>query len=329
MSDASDHCPKRMRHGPCGGVTDDGQCEVPGLACSFVARDVQPWDVEPVPSARVDIPEFVVDLRPDISRPDELRGVADVLDPERFAVLVGDHVDEAHGQSPPEVARALKTVGLRAIVTLTCRERSVDALTRDIAELRDAGVEAVHCVTGDHPAARLGLHGDYEFPLDSFGLLALARSLGAPVSVAESPAARPRRRRPERLAAKAKAGASVAILNHAGPPDALIDFADACRALAPTLELVAPVPVITGRASAATLQRFPGLVLPAGLVSSILDARDPHAEGVAAAVAIGRTLRESGRFGSLNLSGIGADAGLVERAELMASVGAAIRTDAA
>lgn len=315
-----------MRDGPCGGVTVAGACEVPGITCSFIHAGELRWDVVEAASAPVRTPEFVVDLRPDVSQTAELRGVAAALDPALFAVLIGDHVDEKHDQSPPEVARALRRVGLRAIVTLTCRERSVAKLTTYVAELGEAGVDSVLCVTGDHPAARLGMKGDYDFPLDSFGLLSLARSLGVPASVVESPAARPTHLRPERLAAKAKAGASVAILNHAGPPEALVDFADACHALAPTLDLVAPVPVITDRRSAASLERFPGLVLPPGHTQGIMASDDPAREGFDAAVSIGRTLRGSGRFVSLNLSGIGTDAGLTERAQLMASVAEAIRS---
>lgn len=327
MSHPSEQCPKHMTNGPCGGVTPEGMCEVPGVRCPFIDVVDPRWAVSSVPSAPIDLDEFVVDLRPDPSRSSELAEVGRIFRRAGITALVGDHVDEPDLFEPPDIGRALGAAGVDAIVTLTCRSRNEELLGRYISELRDVRVVAVHCVTGDHPAARFGAAGEYEFALDSFGLVALARSIGATVSVAESPAARPSAQRPERLAAKARAGASAAILNHAGAPSSLIEFADATRALAPDLDLVAPVPVITDHRSAEALDRFPGLVLPPGLTDRILGAPDPRTEGIAAAVEIGRTLRASGRFASLNLSGPGADAPLADRAALMASVASSIRID--
>lgn len=324
----SAQCPKRMDYGPCGGVTDAGMCEVPGVRCPFVGVADLSWPAPACSSGPVELDEFIVDLRPDLSRPDELAEVGGIFRDAGITALVGDHVDEPDAREPPEVGRALLSAGVAAIVTLTCRTRSAEVLGDYISQLHEARVTAVHCVTGDHPAARFGATGEYDFALDSFGMVALARSLGAAVSVAESPAARPSEKRPQRLAAKARAGASVAVLNHAGAPSALVDFADATRRLAPDLALVAPVPVITDHRSAEALARFPGLVLPPGLTERILGASNPRAEGVTAAVEIGRALWASGRFAALNLSGPGADASLAERAALMAAVATSIRTDA-
>ncbi|MEK6440767.1 hypothetical protein [Pseudonocardia sp. T1-2H] len=37
-------CPKRMHHGPCGGVRDDLACEIVPARCPFTARDAAvPW----------------------------------------------------------------------------------------------------------------------------------------------------------------------------------------------------------------------------------------------------------------------------------------------
>lgn len=311
--------------GPCGGVTDSGMCEVPGVRCPFVEISEPRWPVNEQQRRPVDLGDFVVDLRPDVSQPSQLETVGRVFGEAGLTALVGDHIDEPDALEPPEIGRALRDTGVDAMITLTCRERNAAILGRYVSRLLALDVVAVHCVTGDHPAARFGATGDYDFPLDSFGLIALARSLGAMVSVAESPAAMPREIRPGRLAAKARAGASAAVLNHAGEPAVLVDFADRTHDLVPDLTLVAPVPVITDHHSAAALARFPGLVLPPGLTDRVLASSDPRAEGTAAAVEIGCALRASGRFAALNLSGPGADAPLPERARLMAEVAQAIR----
>lgn len=279
--------------------------------------------VEP---ARPDPPatQVWVDFRPDPSLP---REVADALAPLHGAdagVLVGDHVDDPTPHSPADVAEAIQPHGLPAIVTLTCRARTVATLTELIDRLRAAGVAAVHCVTGDHPAARLGLEVDPSFVLDGTRLAALAASSG-PVSVAESPASPPAAWRPTRLLAKQRAGAGLAILNHCGDVGDLVDFAQRCRAGGVEIPLVAPVPVVTDRRSAESLARFPGLTLPPGLTDAILTSPSPRRTGVQYAVDMAQRLLASGLFAGVNLSGSGADTGLVARSELMAEIVQEIR----
>ena len=43
-------CPKRMHYGPCGGVRDDGSCEMRPHPCPFATLDAAPaWAGSPAP----------------------------------------------------------------------------------------------------------------------------------------------------------------------------------------------------------------------------------------------------------------------------------------
>jgi len=316
-------CPKDMVYGPCGGVTVTGGCEVDGHRCPFLDLTTPIAWPAALPRAARDViaphREVWVDLRPDPSMEWETREGVEVVAAAGAGVLIGEHLDDPTPHRPSEVARAVGNA-MPVIATTTCRGRTDAELDTQIDALVALGVYAVHCVTGDHPAARLGLDLWPTFSRDGTELAARAAGRGARVSVAESPASPPIGFRAPRLMSKQDAGADMAVLNHAGSTDDLIDFADQCRSLGVTLDLVAPVPVITDRRSAAALERFPGLTLPPGLVERILGADDPVSTGTDAAVRMGRDLLDSGRFRGVNLSGSGADTGFVGRARLMARI---------
>ena len=316
-------CPKEMVYGPCGGVTVSGGCEVDDRRCPFVdlASPIT-WQAGPAGAVRDVVSarrEVWVDLRPDPSMEWETREAVEVLAAAGAGVLIGEHLDDPTPHRPSEVARAVGT-SVPVIATITCRGRTDAALDTQIDALVALGVHAVHCVTGDHPAARLGLDLWPTFSRDGTELAARAAGRGARVSVAESPASPPIGFRAPRLLSKQDAGADMAVLNHAGSTDDLVGFADQCRSLGVTLDLIAPVPVITDRRSAASLERFPGLTLPPGLIECILGADDPVSAGIAAATRMGSDLLDSGRFQGVNLSGSAADTGIVGRAQLMAAV---------
>ncbi len=316
----SSRCPKDMVYGPCGGVRANGDCELPYYRCPFALAVVERPPADPVHRSRpVDFGTALIDLQLP-RRDDDLQRVADVVNAAGATVLVGEHVDDPSGSSPHRHAERLAAVDLRGVVTVTGRTRSVDEHVTEICRLVEAGVAAVHCVTGDHPAVRMGPDRTATFSLDGTRLAEHARTTGVTVSVSESPAATPTIHRPARVAIKERAGADVVILNHAGAPTSLVEFADRCREAGARLAMVAPVPVITDRTSARSLAQFPGLVLPDGLVERVLGSCDPFAAGIDAAVEIGRELMESGRFATINLSGAGANVGAVERVELMASI---------
>lgn len=317
-------CPKQMTFGPCGGVRLDDGCEVDGRPCPFLdARSVPPPTAPRHRPRPVGLGRVLIDLRLPVSTEadSELVEIAGIFSDVGATALIGEHVDDPDDAAPHHHGERLAAVGIPAVVTVTGRDRSESEQAAEMIRLAETGVVAVHCVTGDHPSVRFGPEATATFVLDGTQLATIARSVGAvAVSVAESPAANPTARRPKRLATKQSAGADMAVLNHAGPPSRLVEFADRCRDHGGDLTLVAPVPVITDHRSARALSQFPGLVLPHGLVDRVLAAADPHRAGVAAAVEIGTELLASGRFATVNLSGAATAGGPVARAETMAEV---------
>jgi len=313
----SEGCPKRMTYGPCGGVSPDGGCELPGLRCTFVDGPLVRWAGPPSgdrpgpPSAGRPGPAEAMAVRQivvaDLPAPaldlDGLRRCAEPLLGRVDAVLLGDH-GGARVQFPPSLrAGFVQAEGLSAWVGLNCRDRNRVALEAELAGLAAVGAAAVHCVTGDH--TRLGHRPDAQpvFDLDSTRLVALARSAGLLTSVAENPVAPPRQLRAERLAEKVRAGAAVCFVNHTRGPDALAEFATAARAAGADVPLIACVPVVTDLASAAVLRSFTGLELPDGYLDGILDAADPRRAGIAAAVGLAERLLAVPGVRGVNLSG--------------------------
>jgi hypothetical protein len=63
------------------------------------------------------------------------------------------------------------------------------------------------------------------------------------------------------------------------------------------------VPIVVDRESAELLRSFTTLVLPEGYLDRILAARDPFAEGIAAAVELARELLQIDGVRGINLSG--------------------------
>lgn len=309
-------CPKAMTFGPCGGVHSDGTCEVDRRPCPFLQRPLRRIaapQAAPTPSAALDV-RFLVDFRPG---PDWSSGLdADLAERYRrrgpqVAWLVGEHVDDTHGLGVGEHVRRLRDrFGLPLVVTVTGRNRTRSQAERVFDELAGLDVAAVHCVTGDHPAARFGPEHRASFGLDSQMLVALAADRGLTVSVAESPASPPVQDRPQRVANKTRSGADVVVVNHAGTAANLRRFSRRCASIGVSIPLIGPVPLIADRPSARSLTQFPGLALDAELVAAVLESSDPVAEGRQRAVAYGRALLAPGTgeeqpFAGLNLSGLG------------------------
>jgi methylenetetrahydrofolate reductase (NADPH) len=325
MSRIASACPKQMVFGPCGGVTAELGCEVDGRDCPFCASEAPPaWDGPTHQPRTIDLPSVIVDFRPDPTERSELDHAAEAFAGRDIAVLVGEHVDDLTRHEPHVVCAALVAAGLRPIVTITGRGRAAGTVAHEIDAVLAAGPLAVHAVTGDHPAARSERSGPVRFGLDGMRIAAAVRDRGGIVTVAESPAAPPTAWRPSRLADKQRAGADVAILNHTGALALLEEFAAASRAMGVTLAMVAPVPVITDHRSAEALAHFPGLVLPVGLISTILGANDPLVTGIDVAIELGRRALDSPWFDAVNLSGAATGAGVAERADVMAAVVAGI-----
>jgi methylenetetrahydrofolate reductase (NADPH) len=313
---ATARCPKRMTFGPCGGVHPDGRCEVVAEPCPFLATST--WSIDPPRRAAIStdfgsaVPMIVADVR----APHTWHGnLAELWTATATALsgsiaLLGEHVDnraredDAGAMSPTSVLSIFAELGTATIATVTGRERTLDAARSLIDDYRHAGATAIHCVTGDHPAA-LAFDRHVEFGAEGITLAALASELGCAVTVGESPASTGMRA--ARVLAKQRAGASMCILNHGGAVDELTAFVDGCRAIGVTLDFVAPIPMVADARSAGALARSPGLVLPSGYLEAIVAADDPEREALRQAAAMAARLAATGRFAGINLSGSAKD----------------------
>ena len=173
-----DACPKSMQHGPCGGVHQDGGCEVDDRTCPFLrATRLPPTPRRPSVPFDLAPPVILVDVR----APARWTGdtgefwaeTASAL--QGFAVLIGEHVDnrshtdDAGVTDPTVVVETFAAAGVPAIVTITGRDRSLLEARAEALRLRSAGAAAIHCVTGDHPAA-VGLDRPATFGAESMTL---------------------------------------------------------------------------------------------------------------------------------------------------------------
>jgi len=317
-------CPKRMVHGPCGGVRPDGRCEVAEHPCVFLDL-VAPPPVPPVaaipPPA---VPQVLTDLSVPPSDRDTLARTARRLAGSADALLVGDHQDRPDF-SPSVLARLIAQEGVRPWVTLACRERPRAALEEQLDALRDDGLATVVCVTGDGRRPEVGRAAPSVFDLDGVRLTGLAAARGLTVAVPEAPAAPPLRLRPERLVRKQQAGAAVAVLNHVGRPAAVATFVAAARAGGLTIPVVASVAVLTDERSAAALAALPGLELDRAGVAAVLAAPDPVEAGIRAAVAEAVALLAVPGVVGVNLSGLASGRGTAVAADVQAEIGTRIR----
>jgi 5,10-methylenetetrahydrofolate reductase len=305
-----------MTYGPCGGVDFDGSCEVSPHPCVFLDLPTVRWrgakeseTTERTAAAGrmrdllatgnvvvADFPARALDARSIAECAAPLAGRVD-------AVLAGDAGNSRVQFSPTYRAQLIRAAGLDVWTGLNCRDRNRVALEGELAGLADVGVAAVHAVTGDHTFTGSRPDALPVFDLDSTELAALARKSGHLVSVGESPATPPMARRPFRLVEKAKAGAEVCFVNHCGGAQPVREFIRQSHDLGAAPFFVACVPVVVDRASAELLRSFTTLVLPPGYLDRILDAADPFAEGIAAAVELSRDLLQIEGVAGVNLSG--------------------------
>jgi methylenetetrahydrofolate reductase (NADPH) len=324
-----------MQYGPCGGVRADLSCEMAAIPCPFSAgpaAEAVPWAGRPAPSAPpIPLLTGVAGRRPIVLtdftvRPFDRGSIAEVagaLAGSCDGVLVGEHHNRP--DFPPALMAALvRESGGSPWITLTCRDRNRVVLEQDLAGLAYAGAAGVLCVTGDGRAQGVRPDVTQVFDIDGTRLAELAAATGLPVAVAESPDAPPRALRPHRLREKQRAGAQVAVLNHVGSADRLTEFAAAARAAGGTLPLVAGVAVYTDQRSAGVL-RLPGLHLDGDQVDRVLNAADPVAAGIDAAVAEARALLAVDGVVGVNLSGMASGRGERFAAEVKAEVGRQIR----
>jgi methylenetetrahydrofolate reductase (NADPH) len=322
-------CPKRMHYGPCGGVRDDGSCEVRPQPCPFATlAAAPPWTGSPAPTRTSPTPPVVLtDLTVPAYDPSAVAEIVDVLEPTCDAVLVGEHQNRP--DLPPTLMAALiKERGVRPWITLTCRDRNRVVLEQELQGLAALGGVGVFCATGDGRAPGVRDEVTQVFDIDGTRLAGMAAHNGLPVGVPEAPDAPPRHLRPGRLLAKQEAGAQVVVLNHVGTVERLAAFVAEARAIGVRLPFVAGVAVYTDERSAAVLLRFPGLGLDAERVAEVLAAPDPVTAGCAEAVREARAVLAVDGVVGVNLSGLASGRGERAGAEIKAAVGAEIRSAA-
>jgi methylenetetrahydrofolate reductase (NADPH) len=330
-------CPKAMTFGPCGGVRDDATCELDPRPCPFAQPDAEvvPWGQEQPPTAPGSTlldaarrgPVVLTDLTIPPYDPDGLAAVTRMLADSCDAVLVGEHQNRP--DFPPTLMAALiAEAGGVAWVTLACRDRNRLVLEQELAGLAIAGVDGVLCVTGDVRAQGVRPGVTQVFDLDGTQLAALASQVGHAVAVPESPSAVPRHLRPARLVQKQRAGAHLAVLNHAGTPDDVASFVHASRELGLTIPVVAAVAVYTDERSARVLQNFPGLHVDPQQIERVLRAEDVRTAGIETALAEARALLAIDGVTGVNLSGLASGDGALAGARVKAEIGHRIREEA-
>ena len=319
-------CPKRMVFGPCGGVRLDGRCEMDDRACVFVdeTASMPLWPTAPEPSRAVVAPQILTDLSTPPADAATLTATARRLAGSCDALLVGDHQDRV--DFPPSVlARLIADVGTAPWVTLACRDRNRVTLEQELQALRLVEGATVLCVTGDGRAFDVRRDVSQVFDLDGSRLASLAARLGLQVGTVETPTAPPTAWRPLRLVQKQLAGAGVAVLNHVPDHHRVADFVAAARRAGLVIPVIASVSVYTDERSAAVLAALPGLALDPAVVRTVLDAPDPVAAGIEAAVAQAAALLAIDGVAGVNLSGLVSARGVAEAAAIQAEIGQRIR----
>src|SRR6185437_2463513 len=197
---------------------------------------------------------------------------------------------------------------------------------QELHGLRHLGVDAVLCVTGDARGHDVRPDVTQVFDLDGPRLAALAASAGLTAAVPETPAAPPRALRPARLAQKQRAGAGVAVLNHAAVETVAAFMAGAATA-GVTIPVIAGVTVFTDERSAAVLSALPGLELDPASVQAVLGAPDPVEAGIAAAVQEAKALLAVPGIAGVNLSGLASARGYQFAATIKAELARRIREE--
>ena len=314
-----------MIMGPCGGVRPDGDCEVRPYPCVFPAPMAWPEPVPPVPLDAV--PLILTDFSSEPYSVPAHAAVAGILAPVSDAVLVGEHQDRPDFP-PAQLASILQEAGARPWITLSCRDRNRVVLEQELRGLRQLGVDAVLCVTGDARAYDVRPDVTQVFDLDGPRLAALAASTGLPAAVPETPAAPPRHLRPFRLAQKQRAGAAVAVLNHDTVASVASFMAAAARA-GVTIPVIAAVAIFTDPVSVSALARLPGLELDPVVVRAVLDDPDPVAAGIAAAARQARALLAIPGVAGVNISGLASARGYEFAARIKAELAERIREGSA
>ena len=193
---AGAECPKAMQFGPCGGVRDDGSCELADRVCPFVDLPLTRWPQRPpdastaVPSrnawlldAAAHRPVVLTDFTVRPYEKESVRRIVEILAPAADALLVGEHHNRPDFP-PTQLAGLIQDAGGRPWLTLTCRDRNRIVLEQELAGLAAMEVPGVLCVTGDARGSGIRPDVTQVFDLDGMRLTSLAAQFGLTVAAA-------------------------------------------------------------------------------------------------------------------------------------------------
>lgn len=225
-----------------------------------------------------------------------LAGLAD-------AVNVTDGAGARAHLSAPIAASLIARAGIEPVLQFTCRDRNRLALQADLMGAAACGVRNILCLTGDDPKAGDQPQTKPVFDVDSVTLTAIARDLRdkgelpsgrkvtgrAPffLGAADVPIDPPPAWRPDKLAAKAGAGAQFVQTQFCMDADVVRRYAARLAEHAATRDLfllIGVAPLRSAKSARWMQQRLYGTIIPQHLIERLEQAGDPAAEGERIAV---------------------------------------------
>jgi len=225
-----------------------------------------------------------------------LAGLAD-------AVNVTDGAGARAHLSAPIAACLLARAGIEPVLQFTCRDRNRLALEADLMGAAACGVRNVLCLTGDDPRAGDQPQTKPVFDVDSVALTAIARELrdkgelpsGRKVAghaafflgAADVPIDPPPSWRPDKLAAKAAAGAEFAQTQFCMDTGVVRRYSAQLAKHAGTRDLfllIGVAPLRSARSARWMRERLYGTIIPEAFIERLERATDAAAEGERIAV---------------------------------------------
>jgi methylenetetrahydrofolate reductase (NADPH) len=225
-----------------------------------------------------------------------LAGLAD-------AVNVTDGAGARAHLSAPIAACLIARAGIEPILQFTCRDRNRLALQADLMGAAACGVRNILCLTGDDPKAGDQPQTKAVFDVDSVTLTAIARDLRdkgelpsgrkvtgrAPffLGAADVPFDPPPAWRPDKLAAKAAAGAEFVQTQFCMDAGVVRRYAARLAEHAATQDLfllIGVAPLRSAKSARWMQQRLYGTIIPQHLIERLEHAGDAAAEGERIAV---------------------------------------------
>jgi methylenetetrahydrofolate reductase (NADPH) len=220
-----------------------------------------------------------------------LRGLVDGLN-------VTDGASARAHMSAPVAAAFLAREGLEPILQLTCRDRNRIALQGELMGAAACGVHNLLCLSGDDPKAGDQPETKAVFDIDSLTLSRTARELrergvlpsGRQVAghaaffigTADVPFDPPAEWQPEKLAAKAAAGAQFAQTQFCMDAQVVRRYAARVKAHAALRDLfliIGIAPLRSAKSGRWMLRHLYGTIIPGAFLDRLDRAADPAAEG--------------------------------------------------